>query len=93
MTNEQKRRMVRAILTCYYNIKGFLFYTMYLWHSKYNYCVFYSPTMHKYYKHIKKLTFMSDYSSSGIGFLSFTSRVITLTYKDLGMYNLELKKE
>jgi len=36
---------------------------------------------------------MSDYQASGIGVLSFTSRVITLTYKDLGMYNLELKKE
>ncbi len=93
MVNEQKRRMVRAILTCYYNIKGFLFYVVYLWHPYYNYRAFYSPTMHKYYKHVGKLTFMSDYSSSDIGVFSFTSRPVTLTYKDLGMYNLKLKKE
>ena len=93
MTIEQKRKIVRAILTGYYNTKGFLFYVTYLWHSKYNYCVFYSPTMHKYYKHISKLTFMSDYSSSDIGVFSFTSRPVTLTYKDLGLYNLRLKKE
>lgn len=93
MTNEQKRKIVRAILTCYYNTKGFLFYVMYLCHSRYNYRVFYSPTMHKYYKHISKLTFMSDYSSSDIGVFSFTSRPVTLTYKDLGLYKLKLIKK
>ena len=93
MTIEQKRKIVRTILTCYYNTKGFLFYVMYLHHSRYDYRVFYSPTMHKYYKHISKLTFMSDYSRSDVGIFSFTSKPVTLTYKDLGLYKLKLIKK
>ena len=93
MTSEQKRKIVRTILTCYYNTKGFLFYVKYLRNSRYNYCVFYSPTMHKYYKHISKLTFMSDYSRSDVGVFLFTSKPVTLTYKDLGLYKLKLIKK
>ena len=93
MTNEQKRKIVRTILTYYYNTKGFLFYIIYLWHSKYNYRTFYSPTMHKYYNHINKRTFISDYTVAGVGFQTFTSRPVILTYKDLGLYNLKLKKQ
>lgn len=93
MTNEQKRKIVREILTSYYTTKGFLFYIVYLWSSRYNYRVFYSPTMHKHYKHINKFVFISDYTCSSIGITSFTSKPVTLTYKDLGLYKLKLIKE
>lgn len=93
MTIEQKRKIVRTILTWYYTTKGFLFYIVYLWHSRYNYRVFYSPTMHKYYKHINKFVFMSDYTCSSIGITSFTSTVVTLKYLDLGLYKLKIIKE
>lgn len=93
MTNEQKRKIVKGILTWYYTTKGFLFYIVYLWSSSYNYRVFYSPTMHKYYKHINKFVFISDYTCSSIGITSFTSTVVTLRYLDLGLYKLKLIKE
>jgi hypothetical protein len=36
---------------------------------------------------------MSDYSRSDVGVFSFTSKPVTLTYKDLGLYKLKLIKK
>ena len=89
-----KKKIVRGILTAYFNTIGFLFYVVYLWHPWFNKRVFYSPTMHKYYLHVKKNMFMSNYAdNSMIGVYSFVSRPVKFTYKDLGLYKLKIQKK
>ena len=90
----QKKKIVRGILTAYFNTCGFLYYIVYLCHPRFNNRVFYSPTMHKYYLHVNKNLFMSNYTTNSCsGVYSFTSRPVTLTYKDLGLYKLKVQKK
>lgn len=85
-----KRKIVRNILTAYFNTKGFFFYLVYLWHPYLNRRLFYSKALGKTFMHTSGLKFMSTYAMSGIGYESYTQKEIKLTFKDLGLYKLKL---
>ena len=93
MKEETKRKIVRGILSSYYNTKGFLFYLVYLSHPLFVGRTFYSKPMKKDYQLKKGLHFMAQYEKNFMGFFTYNRKEIVLTFKDLGLYNLKLQKK
>lgn len=93
MKEETRHKIVRYILTLYFNVKGFLFYLVYLSHPLFVGRMFYSKPMKKSYQLKKGLHFMAQYEKNFMGGFTYNRKEIVLTFKDLGLYSLKLVKK